>query len=143
MEDYHAAFLQRFKDTEILHTSSRKVAAMHLGGVTVECLLKSMILAALPKNVKREWKTDFNDPGHTISNPGHSLKEALKRHNRLNSRIDKFPLVRGWIERVENPSQHFINLRYIDTEPEDLKYKEWWFAYISLVSWLKKQATQL
>ncbi len=143
MEDYHGAFLQRFKDTEVLHTSSRKVAAMHLGGVTIECLLKSMILAALPKNVNREWKTDSNNPGHTISNPGHSLQEALKRHNRLNSRIDKFPEVRRWIERVENPNQHFINMRYVDTEPNDLEYKEWWLAYTRLVSWLKKQATQL
>ena len=44
MEDYQSAFLQRHQDTEILHQSKRKIAAMHFGGITIECLLKSMIL---------------------------------------------------------------------------------------------------
>ena len=76
MEDYQSVFLQRHKDTEILCSSNRKVAAMHFGGVTIECLLKSMILASLPKSAKREWKTDSNNHGHTITNPGHSFQDA-------------------------------------------------------------------
>ena len=83
MEDYESAFLQRYQDTEILCYSARKVAAMHFGGVTIECLLKSMIFASLHKSAKREWKTDSNNPGHTITNPGHSFQDALKRHNKL------------------------------------------------------------
>lgn len=34
MEDYQTAFFERHKDTEILCSSSRKVAAMHFGGFT-------------------------------------------------------------------------------------------------------------
>lgn len=144
MEDYQAAFMQRHIDTEELDKSKRKVAAMHFGGVTIECLLKAMIFSSLPKGSTQKWMTDTNDPGHTITNPGHSFIEALKRHNRLRSRIDNFPEVRKWLDEVENPiSQHFIHMRYCGIEPDDISYKRWLKAYQSLKGWLQKQTTQL
>ena len=144
MEDYQSAFLQRHQDTEILCQSARKVAAMHFGGVTVECLLKSMILAtALPRGANREWKNDSNNPGHTITNPGHSFQDALRRHNRLRDRIQKFPQVMNWIVKVENPHQHFIDMRYSSNELNDISYKEWLSAYNNLIRWLQKQSTTL
>lgn len=144
MEDYQAAFFHRHTDTEILLQSERKVAAMHFGGVTIECLLKAMIFASLPKGATQEWKTNDNNPGHTITNPGHSYIEALKRHNRLRSRIEQFPQVKKWLQEVENPtSQHFIDMRYSGLEPDDESYQRWLTAYQSLKRWLQKQATQL
>jgi hypothetical protein len=140
MEDYQAAFLQRHQDTEILCQSHRKIAAMHFGGITIECLLKSMILASVSS---QEWKTDDHNPGHTITNPGHSFIDALKRHNRLYSRVQNFPEVIKWINTVENPSQNFITMRYSSSEPNDNDYKQWLLAYKSLKSWLQKQATTL
>ncbi|TRT78707.1 MAG: hypothetical protein EWV82_17355 [Microcystis aeruginosa Ma_AC_P_19900807_S299] len=140
MEDYQSAFLQRHRDTEILDRSNRKIAAMHFGGITIECLLKSMILASVSN---KEWKTNSNNPGHTITNPGHSLTAALKSYNRLYSRVQNFPDVIKWINIVENPSQKFITMRYSSSEPNDDKYKEWLSAYTSLKQWLHKQATQL
>jgi hypothetical protein len=143
MEDYQAAFIERHTDTEILCQSKRKIAAMHFGGVTIECLLKAMIFATLSKNATQEWKTDSNTPGHTITNPGHSFNEALKRHNRLHHRVQQFPEVVKWINEVENPSQHFIDMRYCCSEPDDTSYKRWLDAYQRLRAWLQKQATQL
>jgi len=144
MEDYQIAFMQRHIDTDTLCQSRRKVAAMHFGGVTIECLLKAMILSTLPKDASREWKTDVNNPRHTITNPGHSYIEALKRHNRLKSRIDKFRQVTIWLSEVENPNSHnFIDIRYSGLEPDDESYKRWSNAYRSLSQWLQKQATQL
>lgn len=143
MEDYQSAFLQRYQDTKILCSSDRKVAAMHFGGVTIECLLKAMIFATLPKVAKRESKTDSNNPGHTITNPGHNLYEALKRHNRLHTRVQKFPQVMKWLAIIETPNQHFIDMRYYSSEPGDRDYDEWLSAYNSLIGWLQKQATQL
>ena len=140
MEDYQSAFLQRHQDTEILCKSNRKIAAMHFGGITIECLLKSMILASVSS---QEWKTDSNNPGHTITNPGHSLRAALKSNNRLYSRVQKFPEVIKWINIVENPSQNFITMRYSSSEPNNDEYKQWLSAYTSLKQWLHKQATQL
>ena len=43
MEDYYAAFLRCAKDVEVLHEQKRRIAAMHFGGVAIECLLKHMI----------------------------------------------------------------------------------------------------
>lgn len=145
MEDYQAAFLERYKDTEILCSSNinRKVAAMHFGGITIECLLKSMIFASLPKGASREWKTDSNDPGHTITNPQHNLHDALKRHNRLYSRVQKFPQVMKWLATVETPNQHFIDMRYYGNEPNEENYKHWRSSYKSLLNWLQTQATRL
>jgi hypothetical protein len=142
MEDYQTAFAERHTDTETLCKSGRKIAAMHFGGVTVECLLKAMIFASLPKGASREWKTDLLDPGHTLTNPGHSYVEALKRHNRLNSRIQRFPAVMQWLHEVEHPSQHFINMRYSGIDPDDESYKRWLDSYQRLKQWLQKQATQ-
>ncbi|NCR40588.1 MAG: hypothetical protein GPJ21_12360 [Microcystis aeruginosa W13-11] len=140
MEDYQSAFLQRHQDTEILCKSNGKIAAMHFGGITIECLLKSMILASVSN---KEWKTKSNNPGHTITNPGHSFTAALRSHNRLYSRVQKFPEVIKWINIVENPSQNFITMRYSSSEPNDDEYKQWLSAYTSLKQWLHKQATQL
>ena len=119
MEDYQTAFSERHTDTEALWNSDRKVAAMHFGGITIECLLKAMIIASLPKGTSREWKTDSLDPGHTITNPGHSYVEALRRHNRLHSRIQKFPEVMKWLKEIEHPNQHFIDMRYSCNKPDD------------------------
>lgn len=44
MEDYNGAFVARFEDTEILIQGNRAAGAMHLGGMTVECLLKHMVV---------------------------------------------------------------------------------------------------
>jgi hypothetical protein len=143
MEDYQTAFFDRHQDTEILCASSRKIAAMHFGGITIECLLKSIILSSCPKGTRREWKTDTNNPGHTITNPGHSFQDALRRHNILRSRIQKFPDVMKWLEIVENPNQHFIDMRYSIDTLEESEYKKWFSAYRHLLGWLQKQATQL
>jgi hypothetical protein len=143
MEDYQTAFLARHIDTEVLCKSDRKTAAMHFGGVTIECLLKAIIFASLPKGASREWKTDSFDPGHTLTNPGHSYVEALKRNNRLNSRVQKCPEVRKWLQEIEQPNQHFIDMRYSCSEPDDERYKHWLDSYQRLRKWLQQQATQL
>jgi hypothetical protein len=143
MEDYQAAFLARHQDTEALHLSSRQVGTMHFAGVTVECLLKSIIIDTLPRGA-REWKTATNNPGHTITNPGHDFQDALNRCNRLNYRVQNFPEVRKWINIVENPQGHFIDMRYCGGEACEIDYyKQWFFAYKSLIGWLQKQASTL
>ncbi|CAD5954827.1 hypothetical protein PCC7811_02778 [Planktothrix agardhii] len=49
-----------------------------------------------------------------------------------------------WLVTVENPkNQHFIDMRYDGSEPNDEDYKQWLSAYKSLIGWLQKQATQL
>jgi hypothetical protein len=44
MEDYHTAFLQRATDVTVLDKNGRRIAAIHFGGVAIECLLKHIII---------------------------------------------------------------------------------------------------
>src|SRR3989442_14582862 len=111
MEDFQSAFLERIRDVAALDTAGRRTAAMHFGGVAIECLLKYIICTSLPKNAigEWEWKTDSNDPGHTIHNPGHSYNAALRCHNRLRFRVQQLRYVLGWLDDVENPDGHYID----------------------------------
>jgi hypothetical protein len=143
MEDYQDAFLARYQDTEVLHLSSRQVAAMHFGGVTVECLLKSIIISNLPRGASREWKTATNSPRHSTTNPGHDFQNALSRCNLLKERVQRCSEVRKWIDIVEHPQGHFIDMRYCGGEASEDYYKQWLFAYKSLIGWLQKQASTL
>ena len=128
MEDYQAAFIERHVDTKTLDQSGRKVAAMHFGGVTIECQLKAIICKTRP--------------GASQGLKIHSCKELLKKHPQLQSRATH--KVREWLDEVENPtSQPFINMRYCGIEPNDASYKHWLYAFNELTKWLQKQATQL
>ena len=143
MEDYEGAFLERVRDVEVLDSAGRRIAAMHFGGVTIECLLKYMIFTSLPENAKREWKTDTNNPGHTIKNPGHNYEDALRCYNRLRDRVQQSPYVRKWLQEVENPNGPYIDVRYLGTSPDDETYKRWRKSYHNLKRWLQTQLTQL
>ena len=140
MEDYQAAFLQRNADVLALDTKGRKIAAMHFGGVAIECLLKYMLLVSLPKGAIRDWKTTSNNPGHSMPNPGHSYQNALMYNRRLRDRIQRFPEVRQWLEEVENPICHFIDMRYKGNEPDAAAYQRWHKSYKRLMRWLQNQA---
>ncbi|TAE61463.1 MAG: hypothetical protein EAZ76_04575 [Nostocales cyanobacterium] len=130
MEDYQAAFFERHTDTETLKPL-RKIGAMHFGGITIECLLKSIICNTVSGVNTEQLRT-------------HSYMEILKQHNKLKYRIDNFAEARKWLDQVENPmGQHFIDLRYSGVEPDESNYKLWLYAYKNIQSWLIKQATQL
>lgn len=143
MEDYSAAFLRCVLDVETLHNSRRHVAAMHFGGVAIECLLKDMILTTLPQGAKREWKTDTNNPGHTFYNPGHSFEAALRCHNKLRNRVQTSNQVLAWFNLVENPKVHFIDMRYQSLEPDEEIYRKWYKSYTSLLNWLQVQGSKI
>ena len=66
----------------------------------------------------------------------------MHRYNRLRDRVQQFPAVQKWLQEVENPGCHFIDMRYVGDEPDAEKYKRWWQAYRNLKGWLEKQLTQ-
>jgi hypothetical protein len=131
MEDYQAAFIERHIDTKTLDQYGRKVAAMHFGGVTIECQLKAIICNTIPGGASQNLKT-------------HSYTALLTKHPKLESRARATHKVREWLDEVENPtSQPFIDMRYCGIEPNDASYKHWLYAFDQLTKWLHKQATQL
>lgn len=143
MEDFQAAFLRCVNDVEALDSAGRRIAAMHFGGVAIECLLKYMIISSLPDHAKKVWKTELNDPGHTFFNPGHSYTAALGCLNRIQFRMKQAKWVQKWLNDVENPTCHFIDMRYYGIEPDENRYKQWKHSYQHLLGWLQSQATQL
>lgn len=145
MEDYRSAFLQRSKDVKILHESERRTAAMHLGGVVIECLLKYILYLCMPPNHdgNKEWYTGEENSKHTITNPGHDYQKALEHARRYNphlrKRVQDFPQMRTWLQEVEAPNGHFINMRYRSAEPDARNYQQWYTAYNRLKGWLEKE----
>ncbi len=140
MEDYEAAHDERRVDTEELDKAGRRLAAVHWGGVAVECLIKALVVTG--RGIS-EWDTESTPRGHGVTNPGHDLKEAVKRHNKLRDRFLRFPDAMRWLDKVDTPSVHFIDIRYRSDPPSEEAYREWHNAYRRLVGWLHRQATQI
>ncbi|MHA1772876.1 MAG: hypothetical protein ACTSXO_01960 [Candidatus Heimdallarchaeota archaeon] len=141
MEDFEAVYQERMLDTEMLYHQERYIAAMHFGGISIECLLKAMIVDF---HNLTEWKTDSTHPGHTIHNPGHDLIKAIRTINQLWSNVQRNPQVLTWLNQVEYPFiEHYIDLRYLGNEPDEKRHKEWFEAYTKLKIWLVKQSTFL
>lgn len=139
MEDYESAYHERLLDTMELDKAQRHLAAVHWGGVTVECFLKSLIVAG---HGISEWKTDASE-GPGVRNPSHDLKVAARRYNKLWGRLQKFPEAMKWLDSINTPSVHFIDLRYSSKSPDEAEYREWLNAFQRLLGWLQKQAPDL
>jgi len=137
IEDYASAFLERAQDQAVLAKADRRIAAMHMGGIVIECRLKSLIFRSFPP-AKQAWKTDDYDPGHSIANPGHHLLTALKRCPRLYDKAKKSGDVLSWLATVQTPCGDFINLRYACHEVSDEDYSRWLTAYRNLKGWIQK-----
>ncbi len=139
MEDYEAAYHERLRDTQELDQAQRRLAALHWGGITVECFLKALVVAG--RGIS-QWQTS-DSPSHGVKNPGHDLKESVKLHNKLRNRFQEFPEAMKWLERIDMPAGHFIDLRYRSEAPNDAEYREWLHSYKRLLRWLQKQSTQI
>lgn len=140
LEDYGSVFIDRQIDTKCLHDKKRKIAAVHMGGITIECLLKNIVMQYHNIN---NWKTELNDEEHTIYNPGHNLIQAIKKIPRLFQRVQSNPAILKMFDTVQSPVTDYISMRYVGDEMEERKYQEWYDCYIKLVQWLIKQSTNL
>lgn len=142
MEDFQAAYLERVKDVVILDAAGRHRAAMHLGGIAIECLLKAIICTSFPKGIN-EWKADDSTPGPGVINPGHSYQKALnsarKYNRRLQLMVQRTPSVIQLLQDVETPDLHFISMRYSGFEPDPEVYKRWYTSYKKLLHLLIRQ----
>lgn len=155
-ENYHKAYLERLADKESLEHADRRVGTMHLGGVVIECLIKAM-------RVETDHVADWHIPNescpacralirqgnlqkHGIKNPGHQLMLAIKDWHRLWHRLMSVPhrqdLI-NWITLLEDPSVHFIDLRYEHYQPNDGEFNQWCQAFNRFHGWLLQQNQQL
>lgn len=140
MEDFATTFLERAKDTDTLINATRTTGAMHFGGITVECLLKAVIVET---NGIDEWKVNSDGLNHGIKNPGHELIGALHEIKELRQRIQQSPQMLNYLNILQTPLAWYIDMRYDCTCIDDEKFNKWKDAYRGFIKWIIMQRTQL
>ena len=124
-----------------LHNKGRKIGAIHFGGIAIECLLKNMIVQYHAIN---SWGSISKHSGQPITNPKHFLFYALIRIPKLQLRVTSNPEVMKMIRDIQQPfGDHYIEWRYVGTEPNTEKYDEWYQSYNKLRIWLIEQSMNL
>jgi hypothetical protein len=126
VDDYFKAWVARKEDTTTLAT--RYEGAMHLGGITIECLLKHMAQQYLSLK-------------HPLG--GHLLGDYFYKIDPLQDRMNDD--IATWIEKVQWPIStkkdevDYIAVRYLGSQPSQADYEDWYNAYNGLQEWLKEQ----
>lgn len=158
MENYRAAYQERLIDQKKLEDADRRIAAMHFGGVVIECLLKAM---RVELDGLAQWHVpEQSCPGcgtlirpgntqpHGIVNPGHQIMKAIQKWPLLWQRLTKMnPTQRNlfldWLQLLETPSCQFIDLRYKYQAPSDAEFATWQEAFRRFNGWICRQDQQL
>ena len=151
IENYEKAYIDRKKDFALMRRNNRKVMSMYLGGIYLECLLKTVIIKknkiqktiAVFENRQRViyWYSDtsyrklqnIENPGkkdyqkfNNGFNPEHNLILALKQIDEFYKNIPQEGIRR--LEMLNRPinNQSFTSLRYTYDEqiPNDV-YDQW------------------
>jgi hypothetical protein len=151
VENYEKACIDRKKDFSIMRRSNRKVMTIYLGGIYLECLLKSVIInkykiviaiCVRERNRRRIYwysESSYNKLQsilkptrkdyinlHDGFNPEHNLVFALRQIEELNRTLPVEGVRK--LEMLNRPidNRSFTNIRYMydDEIPEKL-YNEW------------------
>jgi hypothetical protein len=149
MEDFVGACLERKKDTEaLLKLKKHNIAALHLGGITIECRLKSLLILYHSISEWNEKSRRRNDSmfNQQIQNPGHSLVTALRHMPKLYqlARSDKQLLkhLNCIIYPFGATSTDYISLRYF-CQASQFQHDEWKKSFEYVYGWLKKNEAKI
>lgn len=146
MEDYAGACESRLKDvTALLEcVPPRSVAAVHLGGIAIECRIKALILdyheianwddpSRCPKDPMRK---------QPVTRPGHSLIAGLRLMSDLYRKALADRLFIEHLESLTHPAGStaldFIDLRYHADELGNETLHNWRRSLKYIQSWLEK-----
>ncbi|SJM94295.1 hypothetical protein [Crenothrix polyspora] len=144
MEDYSGAYSARKNDVFELSRlqTDHTIAIFHLGGIAVECRLKSLLffyhgISEWKHKSLRKKDSMFDQ---VIINPKHDLTKAIERMPDLYSKAITDAQFIKHLKNVIFPlgsvNPDYINLRYI---PHTIQSKEHWqqsFDYVC--GWLEK-----
>jgi hypothetical protein len=143
MENFAGAYIARKKDVlAFIERQEHSIASFHLGGVTIECQLKSLLVSY---HKITEWgdlsRRDKDSMCNTaINNPNHSLKTALKHLPEFYKRakLDRQFLLH--LEKIIRPlgstDVDYISLRYIANTTQS--QQEWQKSFDYVCGWLEK-----
>lgn len=146
MENYAGACSARYLDVETLLGSlpPRTVAAVHIGGIAVECRLKALILNYHGITEWNQHGRRARDAyaGRPVQGPGHHLVSALKLMTRLFDKAKADPLFMKHLDQVMHPvgsrDIDFIALRYSANELNGDSLATWRKSLDYVTGWLKK-----
>lgn len=142
-EDFAKAYLARRRDFEALPVNQdHAIAIFHLGGVAIECRLKSLLLLYHEISQFNEKSNRKKDPKYKqdILNPSHGLLAALKgmhdfykkavsdKHLLTHLQVILYPLGSMDID--------YISLRYIPQTAQS--QKDWKKSFDYVCGWLEK-----
>lgn len=145
MEDYSSAATDRLADFDVLSKKRRKVCAIHIGGVYIECLLKAMLCCANNvtevENRSNRWIINEVE----IYRPSHSLTTGPLR-DYLPSIYEDMPEdVLHSLEYIAYPNDiDYISYRYVSSATvSDEEYDEWYCNFINVFDYLQEKKREL
>ncbi|EDZ96123.1 MAG: hypothetical protein P5702_09300 [Limnospira sp. PMC 1291.21] len=149
MEDFAGACLARKKDAEaLLKLQDHNIAALHLGGISIECRLKSLLadyhsISEWDEKSRRKKDSMFNQQIH---NPGHSLTTALRHMPELfklaKSDQQLLKHLNCLIYPLGATSVDYIGLRYVD-QASSIQRDEWKKSFDYVYGWLEKNEVRI
>lgn len=150
MEDFTGACLERKKDAEaLLKLKDHNIAALHLGGISIECRLKSLLayyhsISEWNEKSRRKKDSMFNQQ---INNPGHSLTTALRHMPELyqsaKSNQQLLMHLNCLIYPLGSTSVDYIGLRYDVAQASPIQRDKWKKSFDYVYGWLKKNEVRI
>lgn len=140
-DDYTGAYLARKKDVSVI-PKHHAIAIFHLGGIAVECRLKSLLLlyhqiSDWNQKSCRARDSMYNQP---IANPSHGLSTAFKRMPDFYklAKLDKQFLrhLQNIIYPLGSTDIDYISLRYIPQTTQS--QEDWQKSFDYVCGWLEK-----
>lgn len=143
MENYSSAASHRYSEAQILLAHSKYVAAVHMGGVSIECKLKELLIIYHRITNWSDKSQRLKDPkyGSVINRPGHGLLECLKKMDALYSRAKTDSNFIRHMDRLRHPrggGMDFIELRYFGGELTTQEIDDWRESYRYVWGWIHK-----
>ena len=149
MEDFTGACLERKKDTEaLLKLKEHSIAALHLGGIAIECRLKSLLILyhRISEWDEKSGRRSDSMYNQQIQNPGHSLITALRHMPRLYQLAKSDRQLLQHLHCIIYPfgttSVDYISLRYICQSSQD-QHDEWKKSFEYVFGWLRKNEANI
>lgn len=146
MEDYTGACEARYLDVEALlcFEPMRSTAAIHIGGIAVECQIKALVLVYHGIGAWNEQGRRARDAhyGRSVARPGHSLVSSVKLMARLYEKAKADPLFIKHLDQLMHPAgsrdADFIDMRYAANDLDGVNMDAWRKSLNYVRGWLKK-----
>lgn len=143
MEDFAGAYLARKNDISVFPKNQHHtIAIFHLGGIAVECRLKSLLLLyhKISKFDEKSSRAKDSMYNQAIVNPSHSLLTALRQMPDFYkcAKSDRHLLIhlQNIIHPLGSTDIGYISLRYIPQTSQS--QEDWQKSFDYVCGWLEK-----